>query len=176
MESAKTEDLLNWSLPRVLEREARDNPDRPFLTVVGEGAQTIAECYAFATGIAAVLLDLGVAQGDRVVVMAHNSLTAVHVWLAINLLGAIDVAINTAYRGPTLEHAVNLVGATDLIAEQEFLAVLAASESKFSALKTILCCHSGVTTRSRAAAFSSVELQQLEDLLREGAKGDGDRA
>ena len=42
MESARIEDLLNWSLPQVLEREARDNPDRPFLTVVGEGAQTIA--------------------------------------------------------------------------------------------------------------------------------------
>lgn len=166
MESVRTEDLLSWSLPRVLEREARDNPDRPFLTVVGEGAQTVAECCASAAGIAAVLSDLGVAPGDRVVVMAHNSLTAVHIWLAINLLGAADVAINTAYRGPTLEHAVNLVGATVLVAEQEFLPVLAASEARFSALRTILCWHSVTTARSSTAAFSSVGLQHLEDLVR----------
>jgi carnitine-CoA ligase len=168
MEPVGAEDLLNWSVPRVLKREARDNPDRPFLTVVGEGTQTIAECYASAAAIAAVLSDLGVAPGDRVVVMAHNSLTAVHVWLAINLLGAADVFINTAYRGSTLEHAVNLVGATVLVAEQEFLPVLAATEAKLPALKTILCWDSGSATAVPSATFSGVQLRRLEDMLRDG--------
>jgi long-subunit acyl-CoA synthetase (AMP-forming) len=50
----------------------------------------VCETYARATSLAFGLKNLGVSAGDRVVIFAPNSLTVVHVWMAINLLGAVD--------------------------------------------------------------------------------------
>ena len=49
---------------------------------------------------------LGVKQGEHVLSWLPNGPAAVLNWLALNLLGAIYVPINTAYKGRLLQHVI----------------------------------------------------------------------
>lgn len=119
---------LSLTLVDLLRDRAAAHPDRPFVEVLGERCESYAEIQAAAARVAGGLLRLGVAAGEPVVVMAQNSLAAIHCWFGINMAGAIEVAINTAYRGGPLAHAVRAVDAKWIILEAPFLAHLAAVE------------------------------------------------
>ena len=159
--------LLATSVPRVLDEQARDRPDQPFLTVLGEGTQTASQCQASAARLANILADQGVKAGDAVVIMAPNGFAAIHAWFAVTMLGAIDVTINTAYRGQPLEHAINLVGASVVIADEAFLDVLAAGEARFQTVRTILWASSSGRQQVKLPIFSSIVLQALHELVAE---------
>lgn len=127
-----------WTLPRALDARVVHTPDRPFVTTEGESAQTFAQCRAGAFAMAGVLHAAGVRVGDLVAVMAPNCLTAIHAWMGANLLGAVDVMINTGYRGNPLEHALNLVRAKVILVEERFLGVLREAEPRLQHLQRIV--------------------------------------
>ncbi len=154
-------ELLATSVPRELEKQARARSTEPFLTIIGEGTQTVQECQSSAARVATMLAAHGVKAGDTVVVMAPNGFAAIHAWFAIGMLGAIDVTINTAYRGQPLEHAINIVGAKVVIADATHLDVLVASEANLGRVETVLWV--GVTDAMRPAlpSFSTIQLKRL---------------
>ena len=127
-----------WTLPRALDARVRQTPDRPFVTTEGEGTQTFAQCQASAASMAGALRAAGVGSGEFVAVMAPNCRTAIHAWMGANLLGAADVMINTAYRGSSLEHALNLVRAKVMLVEERFLGVLREVEPRLEHLRRIV--------------------------------------
>lgn len=90
----------------LLERYARETPDKVFALFEDGSNWTYAETLAIVRKMAGGLRSLGVAQGDYVNVWLPNGRETVAVWLAINWLGAIYVPINLAYRGNILEHVV----------------------------------------------------------------------
>ena len=63
---------------------------------------------------------LGVAAGDAVCVVLDTSADSVVTWLALCRIGAIEVAINTGFRGPALEHALRLTAARVLVLDAAF--------------------------------------------------------
>ena len=63
---------------------------------------------------------LGVAAGDAVCVLLDTSADYVVTWLALCRIGAIEVAINTGFRGPALEHALRLTAARVLVLDADF--------------------------------------------------------
>lgn len=127
-----------WTLPRALDARVVQTPDRPFVTTEGEGTQTYAQCRASAFSMASALHAAGVRAGDFVAVMSPNCQTAIHAWMGANLLGAVDVMINTGYRGNPLDHALNLVEAKVLLVEERFLGVLCESEPRLRHLQRIV--------------------------------------
>jgi crotonobetaine/carnitine-CoA ligase len=70
--------------------------------------------------IAAGLEALGVADGDRVAVMMANRPEFLYAWFGILKLGAIEVPIHSAARGPGIAHILEQTGARVLFVEQEF--------------------------------------------------------
>ena len=130
-----TEDRRQWTVPAVLRHQAEVAPDRPFLHVIGEGEMTRLMAFEQARRIAAGLQALGVGHGDAVAVMAPTSLPSILAWLGSNLLGAIEVNINGAYRGQTLEHALNTIAAQTLVIERRHLGELQASEARLPHLR-----------------------------------------
>jgi crotonobetaine/carnitine-CoA ligase len=106
--------------------------------MVGEEAKTYAEIDKITRNIAAGLKRIGVSRGDAVVIMAGNSVETVCSWLALGLLGALEVCINTAYRGQTLEHALNTARARFLVISAEFVERIEESAAKLQFLKTIV--------------------------------------
>ncbi|KSZ55995.1 hypothetical protein Z045_25725 [Rhodococcus pyridinivorans KG-16] len=63
---------------------------------------------------------LGVRAGDRVVTQLRNSEDVIFAWFGANLLGAVWVPINTAYRGEFLRHQIVDAGAEVVICEAEY--------------------------------------------------------
>ena len=154
-----------WTLPRALDARVVQTPDRPFVTTEGEGTQTFAQCRASAFLMAGVLRAAGVRAGELVAVMAPNCRTAIHAWMGANLLGAVDVMINTGYRGSPLEHALNLVQAKVILVEERFLGVLREAEPRLKHLQRIVHFRLPDTAgEPDLPAFARIELVPLASL------------
>ncbi len=73
-----------------------------------------------ANRLANVLIELGVAVGDRVAMLAKNCAEYVELELACAKIGAIVCALNWRLAVPELEHCIRLVSPKVLIHQQEF--------------------------------------------------------
>jgi carnitine-CoA ligase len=161
-------DLCRWTLPRALDARVMDSPDQPFITTEGEGTQSFAQCRVSASSMSGALYAAGVRAGQCVAVMSPNCRTAIHAWMGANMLGAVDVMINTGYRGRPLEHALNFVKAEVLLVEERFLPVLRESEARFEHLRKVIHFRLAEAAElPRPVGFSRVELLELDSLPRE---------
>ena len=92
----------------MLDRLASSQPDKTFANFADGTEWTYAETRALAVRTANALRNLGVRQGERVLVWLPNSADCLRVWFGLNYLGAVFVPINLAYKGNLLQHVVNL--------------------------------------------------------------------
>uniref|UniRef100_UPI0035C9D465 AMP-binding protein n=1 Tax=uncultured Sphingomonas sp. TaxID=158754 RepID=UPI0035C9D465 len=121
---ANAHDPHRWSLPAVLEEQARDRGKQVFVTMVGGESLTFAETCDQAAQVAAMLANCGIGAGDRVAVMLPNSLDFVRAWAAIGRLGAVAVLLNTELSGAFLEHPLRDAAPAALIIHASYLARL----------------------------------------------------
>jgi crotonobetaine/carnitine-CoA ligase len=105
-------------------RLARD-PDGPYLDFEGRGL-TAAELDALSGRMAAALADLGLRASDRVATLLENGPEQVLSFFAALKLGAVQVPINTAYKGDFLRHQLVDSGARVLVVQGDFAARVAA--------------------------------------------------
>lgn len=122
----------------VLRARARLSPERTFIQMVDGAACTYGQTHAAARCVATGLMELGVAPGEAVLIMLRNSIEAIHAWFGVNLLGAVEVSINTGYRGMPLEHAINQARARVIVIAAEFLPLLRASAAHLPHLHTVV--------------------------------------
>lgn len=88
--------------------------------------------------VAAGLLQQGIGLGDTVLVMLPNSVEFVAVWLGLARIGAIQVPVNSAYRGRILANIVNDSLARTIIIESEHLETLAAVKPELEHLQQLI--------------------------------------
>ena len=100
-----------WTVPAQLYARAEASPDQVFMTDESGRSLTFAETLEQSERLAAGLAALGVKKGDSVVLVMDNSVDLVMAWFAVNLLGAVEVPMNVANRGHSLEHVFNNSGA-----------------------------------------------------------------
>jgi crotonobetaine/carnitine-CoA ligase len=166
-----TSDRRHWTLERVLQRRAEEHPDRPYIEVIDEGAETFGQVHAAALKVAAGLQTLGVRKGSALVIMTPNCLNAVHTWLAASFIGGIEVTINTAYRAQLLEHALNTVAAEVMVIEDRFLTVLKESEGKLPHLKKAVHFRLfGSPAPNDLPSFERIELVDFDSMLADAAE------
>ena len=108
-------------LPNLIAKCAAEFPDRVFMQQVTGGEMTYRELHERALRWAGGLAQLGVKRGDTVLVMLPNSFDAVAAWLAISWAGAMEVPVNTGYRGKILEYILNNSTAKVMITCTQFL-------------------------------------------------------
>jgi carnitine-CoA ligase len=102
-----------------LERRLADDPDGAYLDF--EGVQfTAREMDAIANRVAHSLAGMGVAHGDRVATLLENRSEQVVTFFAALKLGAIQVPINTAYKGDFLRHQLADSGAKVFVVQGDF--------------------------------------------------------
>jgi carnitine-CoA ligase len=94
------------TLPAILDTQASRFGDRPFLTF-GDTTRTFTETRDAAARLAHAFAAYGTRPGDRIAIMAENRLEMIDAWFACAWLGAILVPINTATKGPQLEHVLS---------------------------------------------------------------------
>ena len=124
-------------LPNLLAERAARRPDRVFVRNVGGEDLTYAQLEAEIQAWLALLGDQGVTPGDRVVVMLPNT-RLLPIWMAIARLGAIEVPVNTAYRGKFLEHVLVSSGARCAVVAPEFADRFAALGDALGECRTIV--------------------------------------
>ncbi|MCC7272553.1 MAG: AMP-binding protein [Alphaproteobacteria bacterium] len=105
----------------LLERHAAATPDKPFVVLKDGSAVTWAAMLVRVRRRARALQELGVQQGDTVIVWMPNAPETLMLWFAINYIGAVYVPINTAYRGGILEHVVRNAGAALMLAHVDLI-------------------------------------------------------
>ena len=99
-------------LAPALRRQARERGAQVFVRFAEGGEWTYAQTLAQAERCAMALAQLGIRQGDRVFVWLPNCADLLRVWFGLNLLGAVLVPVNTAYKGALLAHVAENSGAT----------------------------------------------------------------
>lgn len=107
------------TLPAALQAAAEADPDRVLLRCASS-EMTVGELADASRRVAAALQAWKLAQGDRVAVMMANVPEFLSVWFGILRLGAIEVPVHSAYRGPLLEHILAESGARVLVCDSEF--------------------------------------------------------
>ena len=133
-----TQDRPHQTVGAIFADQARRRPQDTFLRMFGGRAWTYRETWTQARAVAEALWNLGVGHGTPVVVMAPNSPQAVFAWLGANLLGAVDVTINTGYVGATFEHALDQVQARHLVIAAELLPLMRADAPAVARLEAVL--------------------------------------
>lgn len=108
------------TLPALFRGACADAPDRVFLDFSGTKF-TYAEAREEVLRLANGLVELGVAQGDRICSLLDNVPEAIFLWFAVNEIGAVYVPINTDYKGDYLRHQVADAGARIIVVEQDYL-------------------------------------------------------
>ncbi len=108
------------TIPQLLARQARSNPDRCFLRF-GSVDLTFQEVDRWSDELAARFQSLGIGVGDLVPLMMPNIPEFVVSWFALCKLGAVTTMINTAMRGPALSHALDLSKSEIVIVDASLL-------------------------------------------------------
>lgn len=113
--------LLYQTIGTALDDAAKQHGERPALIVPHQNVRwSYAELNQKATGVAANLIALGLAPGDRVGLWAPNCAEWVVTQFATAKAGLILVNINPAYRTSELEYALNKVGCKALVLASTF--------------------------------------------------------
>lgn len=120
-----------------MREQARSQPHRPAIQVVGGPVVSNEQLFADASALAAGLRGAGVTKGETVVIFAPNSYEVISAWLALGVAGAIEVCINTAYRAVSLEHALNNSKARHLVTDAEHLATVMQSLPRLAHLEQV---------------------------------------
>ncbi len=111
------------TLPVMLARQAERFGERILLRA-GTTCWTYRETLAIAARSAGRLAAAGLRQGDRVALLCGNRVEFLEIFFGCAWLGIIVVPINTASRGPQLQHVLANSGARLLIIERTLLASL----------------------------------------------------
>jgi crotonobetaine/carnitine-CoA ligase len=101
-----------------LAHRLKTDPDGPYLDF--EGTEwTAREVADAADRLAACLVDAGIERGDRVATLLENGPEQVVTFFAAARLGAIQVPVNTAYKGEFLRHVLSDCGARLIVVQQD---------------------------------------------------------
>lgn len=119
-------------------KRASWTPQAVYLEEIGRGASTYAEFYRLVCLWADALRRLGVSAGDRVAVLLPPSREAAAAWLSTALLRAIEVPINTDYRGEILRYMLTDSAPTTLIMAARYLDRVAELTGSMPELRTVV--------------------------------------
>ena len=154
--------LQEMVIARLLERQARERPDRTFVHY-GEERWSFAEVEAAAASLAGGLRELGVKAGDRVGLFLPNGPAFINAYFALGKLGATMVPVNTAYRGYMLEYLLNDTACEVLIVDATLLDRVIESADRLSSIETLVVAGAGadVATPWRTVAFETLPAEPL---------------
>lgn len=146
------------ALPQILVRRAGETPDRIYARSVGGEDWSYARLEQETLSWANTLAALGVSRGDRVLTMLPNSLDAIAVWMATARLGAIEVPLNTNYRGRFLEHTANNSGAHCAVVAARFVDRFTGSRPQ------LVACSALVVPDADGSAFDDPAVVSRDDV------------
>jgi len=129
--------MTQTTVLEALETRLAADPDGPYLDFEGD-AYTAARMDTESTRLARALAELGVGPGDRVATLLENSPEQVVAFFGALKLGAIQVPVNTAYKGEFLRHVLADSGAKVVVVHGIFAGRVAEIASDLPELAHVL--------------------------------------
>jgi carnitine-CoA ligase len=157
-------DKTDWVITKVLDRQAQERPNQPFVQFEDEAPYTFADVQALTYRVGNGFTAAGVDFGENVAVMSNNCLEWLWCWWGLNRLGAVQVAINTAYRGTFLTHCLANAGARIAVMERDFLPWLADIEDTVPQMQTVFVLGEPLDAGD-IPEFARIEVRHFDELL-----------
>ena len=127
----------NQNIGELIEDRASRNGDRIFLRFK-DRTFTYNEMNRYANRCANAFLNQGVRKGDKMSIMLPNCPEYLHLWFGSAKIGAVEVPINTSYKGEFLRHIVDQSDSKILVIAHEFLDRVKLIEDGLKKLKKIV--------------------------------------
>jgi crotonobetaine/carnitine-CoA ligase len=137
-----------YVLGDLIEDRARRNGERIFLHFK-DRTFTYDEMNRYANRCANAFLQQGVVKGDKISIMLPNCPEFLFIWFGSAKVGAVEVPINTSYKGEFLRHLVDQSDSKVLFLDHEWLDRLKLIEKDLKKLKQVVIL--GGLTRGEAA-------------------------
>ena len=104
--------------------------------------------------------EVGIGCGDRVAIIAFNRLEYLWTWIGLSRIGAVAVAVNTAYKGRFLTHVLTNAEARMGVVEREFLSLARGDRGRHPGARDGVCAGPA----ARAGRGASVQAHRLPHL------------
>ncbi len=121
----------------ILRQQAQRIGQRPFV-VCGDETVTYAEADRRADRIAAAFHALGIGKGERVALLLNNRIEYLDLWFGLTRIGAIQLPLNTAYKGLQLLHTLKRAPVSVVVVEDALLPELEAVIDQIVSLKVLI--------------------------------------
>ncbi len=105
---------------RWIARRASTDPDRVIIAHVDGRSLTYSALHRANLAWAGGYRGLGVGPGSHVVTMLPTSMESYSAWLGLSWVGAVEVPINTAYKGRMLRYAIEQSRADALVISRQY--------------------------------------------------------
>ncbi|MBE3587922.1 MAG: ATP-dependent acyl-CoA ligase [Thermoanaerobacteraceae bacterium] len=136
-------EMEGWVLPKILEEKAIKNGDKIFLNICSKRYYTYRQTNERANQVGRFLQKIGVTKGDKVAIFLPNSEHYIFSWFGIHKIGAVQVPINTAYKGEFLEYAIDFSDSVVLITSPGYLERVVPIQNNLPKLRHILVVTEG---------------------------------
>lgn len=112
--------LTDRTLTATLRKGIEKYPDVPALRDKNTEL-TYAQTWERARRFAGGYQSLGIERQERVLLMLDNHIDTILSWIGLTFRGAVEVPVNTAYRGAILSHLIKDSGARVAVIEEKYL-------------------------------------------------------
>jgi crotonobetaine/carnitine-CoA ligase len=150
-----------YVLGELIEDRAMKNGDRIFLYFKDQ-TFTYNEMDRYANRCANAFLQQKVEKGDKVSIMLPNCPEYIFIWWGSAKVGAVEVPINTSYKGEFLRHPIDQSDSKILFLDHQYLDRLKLIEDELNKLKKVIVL-GGLTEEERQA--SKIPLMSWEEFF-----------
>jgi crotonobetaine/carnitine-CoA ligase len=148
-------------LTGLVQRQAEAHGEREFMSFEHGTTLTFASLHRDSDRLARNLASLGVAPGDRVMVMLKNRIEFMLAMLAIMKLGAIFVPVNTELKGTFLQHQMRNAEPCVVFLDTDLADAFDAVEGSDDNLAAVIYV-AGDVPDQRPAVFTGAEVMTFE--------------
>lgn len=141
---------------------ARRLGDRPFLRFKNREF-TYGDMERLSNSCAHGFTELGLTKGDKVSIMLPNCPEFLHVWFGAAKIGAVEVPINTAYKGEFLRHIVDQSDSRVLVVDQQYLDRIQLIQDDLKKLERIVVLGDGPADAGAGLRFPVVRYEALAE-------------
>ena len=126
-----------------ISRAACNFPDRVAVTTQ-QGSVTYRELNELSNSIGSGLLQSGATRGDRVGVLAYNSIEVAQIWFGMEKWNLVRVVLHSHFDFSIHVKTLNHVGASTLVFDTRFANVIAEHRSSLTSVKLFVAIGSDV--------------------------------
>jgi len=114
-------DRDDWILSRILAEQSLRHANKIFLSEPPDRTYTYSEIDDLASRIGSGLLERGLVEGDRLLILLPNCSEYILAWFGAARAGIVEVPTNVDYFGDFLEHAVRLTAPKAIVVSSELV-------------------------------------------------------